>query len=54
MYSSDHIYQTILDGTWAKEDCYNPEGDIPYENSTAYANKFFENQTSSPVEQYWK
>jgi len=41
-------------GTWAKEDCYNPEGDIPYENSTAYANNFLENQTSSPVEQYWK
>lgn len=40
-------------GTWAHGDCYDAEGHIPFENSTAYANNFMENETSSPVEQYW-
>jgi len=40
-------------GTWAKSDCYDAEGHIPYENSTAFANGLSENETSSPVEQYW-
>ena len=54
MFTTSLFNFCLIDETWATPDCYDPEGDIPYENSTAYLNGFNESQTSSPVEQYWK
>ena len=45
----------FLDGTWAGIDCFDPEGNVTFENSDAYLKYgLSENNTMSPVEQYWK
>merc|ERR1712061_237243 len=41
-------------GTWAGIDCFDPEGNVTFENSDAYLKYgLSENNTMSPVEQYW-
>ena len=52
------IFCFITDGTWAQNDCYDAEHaklhNISFEKSTAFLSGILENETSSPVEQYWK
>ena len=43
------------DGTWANSKCFNPEGNITFNQSAAFLKHgLSENLTESPVEQYWK
>ena len=43
------------DGTWANSKCFNPEGNITFNQSAAFLKHgLSENVTESPVEQYWK
>ena len=43
------------DGTWANNKCFNPEGNITFNQSDAFLKHgLSENVTESPVEQYWK
>ena len=52
------IFCFFTDGTWAQNDCYDAEHaklhNISFEKSTAFLSGILENETSSPVEQYWK
>ena len=52
------IYQLsiIPDGTWAPDNCYDPEADVPFNQSTAYLVHGIksESETTTPVESYWK
>ena len=52
------IFCFFIDGTWAQNDCYDAEHaklhNISFEKSTAFLSGILENETSSPVEQYWK
>ena len=53
------IYRNIVsffsDGTWANSKCFNPEGNITFNQSAAFLKHgLSENLTESPVEQYWK
>ena len=45
----------FIDGTWAKMDCYDPDGTIPFNESAPYLeHNMLENDTMTPVESYWK
>ena len=46
----------IPDGTWALNDCYDPEADVPFNQSDAYLKHGIksESETTTPVESYWK
>lgn len=41
-------------GTWANEKCFSPEGSVNWTESVAFAVGYSENQSESPVEQFWK
>lgn len=44
-----------LDGSWAQDNCFNPEGDIPYNQSEPFLlHGYSEKDTQTPVEAYWK
>lgn len=44
-----------IDGTWASNNCFNPDGDIPFNESSAYlVHNLDEQDTRTPVEEYWK
>jgi len=42
-------------GTWAPDNCYDPEADVPFNQSTAYLVHGIksESETTTPVESYW-
>lgn len=43
------------DGTWAHSDCFDPEGEVPYNESDAFlVYNYTEKDTMTPVESYWK
>ena len=44
----------LPDGSWANEKCWNPEDGLNYTDSTPYKLNISQNDTQSPVEQFWK
>ena len=57
-FCENNFFCFVTDGTWAQNDCYDAEHaklhNISFEKSTAFLSGILENETSSPVEQYWK
>ena len=50
-------HQTLIspsDGSWANEKCWNPEDGQDYTESLAYRYNISQNNTETPVEQFWK
>jgi len=41
-------------GSWANEKCWNPEDGLNYTDSTPFKLNISQNDTQSPVEQFWK
>lgn len=44
----------MSDGSWANEKCWNPEDGQDYTESLAYRYNISQNNTETPVEQFWK
>ncbi|TRY69960.1 hypothetical protein TCAL_04885 [Tigriopus californicus] len=41
-------------GSWAQDNCFNPEGDVPYNQSEPFLlHGYSEKDTQTPVEAYW-
>ena len=42
------------EGSWANEKCWNPEAQLPFNESLPHSMNISLDDTESPVEQFWK